>query len=190
MGTSHQEPMARNTPEWSQYGEGDWNFTKNTETLHDFWVYGAERAKGYETMFTVGMRGNGDLPLPGANVPIMESESTPRSIYCILIIRHHGCSTRYPQDDLWYSGYIVNTTSLGNVQGSHGVLCKWHDCARGWYVFVRFLCWCSVIELLAEDNWGNLVAVLPWGDNHTAGGGIYYHADCESTFYNLSLADM
>jgi hypothetical protein len=36
-----------------------------------------------------------------------------------------------------------------------------------------------VIELLAEDNWGNLVAVLPWGDNHTAGGGIYYHADCE-----------
>jgi hypothetical protein len=37
----------------------------------------------------------------------------------------------------------------------------------------------AVIELLAEDNWGNLVAVLPWGDNHTAGGGIYYHADCE-----------
>jgi hypothetical protein len=36
-----------------------------------------------------------------------------------------------------------------------------------------------VIELLAEDNWGNLIAVLPWGDNHTAGGGIYYHADCE-----------
>jgi hypothetical protein len=75
MGTSHQEPMARNTPEWEHYGEGDWNFTKNTETLHDFWVYGAERAKGYETMFTVGMRGNGDLPLPGANVPIMESKS-------------------------------------------------------------------------------------------------------------------
>jgi len=74
MGTSHQEPMARNTPEWSQYGEGEWNFTANTETLHDFWVYGAERAKGYDTMFTVGMRGNGDLPLPGANVPIMESE--------------------------------------------------------------------------------------------------------------------
>jgi len=76
MGTSHQEPMARNTPEWEAYGEGEWNFTANTEFLHDFWVYGAERAKGYETMFTVGMRGNGDLPLPGANVPIMESKCT------------------------------------------------------------------------------------------------------------------
>jgi hypothetical protein len=128
MGTSHQEPMARNTPEWSQYGEGDWNFTKNTEMLHDFWVYGAERAKGYETMFTVGMRGNGDLPLPGANVPIMESESIPQSGKFMLMIRYYGCSARYPQDGIWYSGYIVNTTSLGNVQGGHGVLCRWHDC--------------------------------------------------------------
>lgn len=74
MGTSHQEPMARNTPEWQNFGEGDWNFTTNTDYLHDFWTYGAERAKGYDTMFTVGMRGNGDLPLPGANIPIMESE--------------------------------------------------------------------------------------------------------------------
>lgn len=82
MGTSHQEPMARNTPEWETYGEGEWNFTANTDVLHDFWVYGAERAKGYETMFTVGMRGNGDLPLPGANVPIMESECLPKDLVC------------------------------------------------------------------------------------------------------------
>jgi hypothetical protein len=37
----------------------------------------------------------------------------------------------------------------------------------------------AVTALLAEDNWGNLVAVMPWGSNHSAGGGIYYHADCE-----------
>lgn len=75
-GTSHQEPMARNTPEWEAYNNGQpWNFTTNSEFLTDFWTYGVQRSKGLETMYTVGMRGNGDIPLPGANIPIMESES-------------------------------------------------------------------------------------------------------------------
>ncbi len=34
----------------------------------------------------------------------------------------------------------------------------------------------AVTPLLADDNWGNLMAVLPKA--HEAGGGIYYHADC------------
>lgn len=37
MGTSHQEPMARNTEEWNGYGEGPWNFTSNSEYLTEFW---------------------------------------------------------------------------------------------------------------------------------------------------------
>lgn len=37
----------------------------------------------------------------------------------------------------------------------------------------------DVTPLLADDNWGNLMAVMPPGSNHTAGGGVYYHADCE-----------
>ena len=40
---------------------------------------------------------------------------------------------------------------------------------------------CSLIQvtpLLADDNWGNLMAVMP-DKPHKAGGGIYYHADCE-----------
>ena len=36
----------------------------------------------------------------------------------------------------------------------------------------------TVTPLLADDNWGNLMAVMP-DKNHQAGGGIYYHADCE-----------
>ena len=35
----------------------------------------------------------------------------------------------------------------------------------------------SVTPLLADDNWGNLMAVMP-DKTHQAGGGIYYHADC------------
>lgn len=70
MGTSHHEPMSRNQKEYTTWGKGDWNFETNEKWLTEFWKYGAERAKGIETLYTVGMRGDGDLPLDGANVPV------------------------------------------------------------------------------------------------------------------------
>jgi len=76
MGTSHHEPMARNQKEYTTWGTGPWNFEENEKFLTDFWKYGAERAKGKETLFTVGMRGDGDLPLDGANVKLLESGSS------------------------------------------------------------------------------------------------------------------
>lgn len=76
MGTSHHEPMARNQAEWVNYAKGEWNYTANHRGLSEFWRYGAERAKGKDTLFTVGMRGNGDLPLPGADVEILQSRYT------------------------------------------------------------------------------------------------------------------
>ena len=74
MGTSHHEPMSRNKPEWDQYGQGPWDYLRNKETLHEFWRYGAERAKDVETLFTMGMRGDGDEPLAGASNELVESE--------------------------------------------------------------------------------------------------------------------
>ena len=38
----------------------------------------------------------------------------------------------------------------------------------------------NVTPLLSDDNWGNLMALMPQtedGKKHKAGGGIYYHAD-------------
>lgn len=70
MGTSHHEPMSRNQKEWTTWGKGPWDFEANDVTLTDFWRLGAERAKGSETVFTVGMRGDGDLPLEGANIEV------------------------------------------------------------------------------------------------------------------------
>jgi len=37
----------------------------------------------------------------------------------------------------------------------------------------------AVTPLLADDNWGNLIAVMP-DEKHPGGGGIYYHVDCKS----------
>ena len=74
MGTSHHEPMSRNKPEWDHFGNGVWDWGANQEFLSDWWKYGAERAKGSETLFTLGMRGDGDMPLTGASNALVESE--------------------------------------------------------------------------------------------------------------------
>ena len=74
MGTSHHEPMARNKPEWDRKGDGLWDWT-NDKFLKDWWTKGAERAQGMETMFTLGMRGDGDMPLTGASNQLVESET-------------------------------------------------------------------------------------------------------------------
>ena len=73
MGTSHHEPMARNKPEWDRAQKGPWDWT-NSDYLKGFWKTGAERAKGRETLFTMGMRGDGDMPLTGASNELVESE--------------------------------------------------------------------------------------------------------------------
>jgi len=56
----------RSTPnEFELFGTGVWNYTTNSENIHDFWVDGVERAKPYESIYSLGMRGAGDLPLEG-----------------------------------------------------------------------------------------------------------------------------
>lgn len=58
---SHEEPMMRSIPsEWGLFGVGPWDYNSNAQNIYNFWVNGTERAKPYESMFTIGMRGNGD----------------------------------------------------------------------------------------------------------------------------------
>ena len=60
MGTSHEEPMMRSLPpEWSLFGKGPWDYASNQQNVYDFWKAGAERARPYEGVFTMGMRGSG-----------------------------------------------------------------------------------------------------------------------------------
>ena len=53
--------MMRSIPvEWGLFGIGPWNYSTNAQNVYNFWVVGAERAKPYEGIYTVGMRGDGD----------------------------------------------------------------------------------------------------------------------------------
>lgn len=60
MSTSHHEPMTRAHNEWELFHGGEWNYKTNKEKLQEFWRSGFERVGNYETMVTVGMRGDGD----------------------------------------------------------------------------------------------------------------------------------
>jgi hypothetical protein len=62
MNNSHQEPMMRSTPvEFSiEFPNVAWDYTTNNDTIKKFWVEGAQRAKDFESVYTIGMRGFGD----------------------------------------------------------------------------------------------------------------------------------
>ena len=70
MGTSHHEPMMRSQGEWyrhkQDYGNGEWNYKTNADGLRKFWSDGVIRNKDYENIYTMGMRGDGDMAMPDA----------------------------------------------------------------------------------------------------------------------------
>ena len=71
MGTSHEEPMMRSLPpEWTLFGTGPWDYAKNPKNVYDFWKAGAERARSYEGVFTMGMRGSGAYYLRASSAPM------------------------------------------------------------------------------------------------------------------------
>ncbi|WP_297508276.1 glycosyl hydrolase 115 family protein [uncultured Caulobacter sp.] len=84
MGSSHHEPMTRAQDEWHRHTEqgvtgGKWDYATNAENLRTFWRGGIERmmSKGdgtpYESLVTVGMRGDGDEPMSeGAATQLLE----------------------------------------------------------------------------------------------------------------------
>jgi hypothetical protein len=74
MGTSHHEPMMRADKEWNRHGKGPWEYSSNPKALYDFWQAGAKRNKPYESLYTMGMRGQQDEPMSeGENIELLET---------------------------------------------------------------------------------------------------------------------
>lgn len=64
MGNSHQEPMLRAQKEWDRRYQrkiGSWNYAKNPDILEAFWREGISRKKDFESIVTIGLRGDNDL---------------------------------------------------------------------------------------------------------------------------------
>ncbi|HNX93893.1 MAG TPA: glycosyl hydrolase 115 family protein [Holophaga sp.] len=152
MGTSHHEPMLRAQQEWGRHGSGPWDFTRNAEVLKTFWADGIRRNKNFESLVTVGMRGDGDMPMEeGANVSLLEG--IVASQRGILEKEMGKPAAQIPQ--LW--------ALYKEVQGYFEKGMKVPDDVT--------LLWC-------DDNWGNIRRLPTAEERHRSGGaGIYYHFD-------------
>lgn len=153
MSTSHHEPMMRADKEWNRYGKGPWEYSKNPENLYNFWVDGAKRNKPYESIYTLGMRGQQDEPMSeGENIDLLEKiVHDQRKILGDVFGKDK--LTRVPQVWALYK----------EVQGFY---------ERGMRVPD------DVILLWCDDNWGNIRRLPTPEERKRAGGaGVYYHFD-------------
>ncbi|MDR1121299.1 MAG: glycosyl hydrolase 115 family protein [Dysgonamonadaceae bacterium] len=178
LGTSHHEPMGRAHAEWNHLGKGAWDYEKNPNELREFWRGGMERMKDFETVVTVGMRGDGDEPMSeGANIALLQRIiKDQRGI--IAKVTGKKAEER-PQAWALYK----------EVQDYYDKGMRVPD---------------DVTLLLCDDNWGNVRKLPDINAPKRKGGyGIYYHFDYvggprnykwinvtqnERTFEQMSLA--
>jgi hypothetical protein len=152
MGTSHHEPMLRAQQEWKRHGTGPWDYSVNSGVLQGFWTEGIERNKNYEGITTLGMRGDGDLPMTeGANIALLETIVADQRK--IIASHVNPDLSAVPQDWALYK----------EVQEYYEKGMRVPDDVT--------LLWC-------DDNWGN-IRRLPTAEERkrTGGAGIYYHFD-------------
>ncbi len=65
--TSHAEPMLRNNVrEWDEKVRGAFNYLTNKKNLLSYWDERATESKGFENIYTMGLRGIHDSPMQGA----------------------------------------------------------------------------------------------------------------------------
>ncbi|GAC1703279.1 MAG: glycosyl hydrolase 115 family protein [Candidatus Acidiferrum sp.] len=152
MGTSHHEPMLRAQQEWKRHGKGPWDYSKNAEILREFWDQGIERNKKYESIITLGMRGDGDLPMSqSANITLLEKIVADQRK--IIADRVRTDLATVPQDWALYK----------EVQEYYEKGMRVPDDVT--------LLWC-------DDNWGNIRRLpTPAERKRSGGAGIYYHFD-------------
>ena len=152
MGTSHHEPMMRAQQEWKRHGSGPWDYSKNGAVLREFWQQGLERNKEYENITTIGMRGDGDMPMSAtANIALLEQiVADQRKI--IADVYHRDPAT-VPQDWALYKEVLEYYDKGMRVPDDVTLL------------------WC-------DDNWGDIRRLpTPEERKRSGGAGVYYHFD-------------
>ena len=153
MSTSHHEPMMRADKEWHAERDGKWDYAVNPKKLYKFWQEGAQRHRDYESVYTLGMRGQADEPMgENENIALLEK---------IVAAQRQILSDTFGKDKL---SQVPQVWALyKEVQSYYENGMRVPD---------------DVTLLWSDDNWGNLRR-LPTPDERkrSGGAGVYYHFD-------------
>jgi hypothetical protein len=151
IGTSHHEPMMRAQVDWDRHGKGPWDYAVNAERLRQFWREGIERTQGDERVVTIGMRGNGDMPMTqGTAIGLLERIVADQRRIIAQVSGRPASDT--PQVWALYK----------EVQDYYDKGMRVPD---------------DVTLLFSDDNWGNIRRLPEPGAKRPDGYGIYYHFD-------------
>ncbi|KAJ7071945.1 hypothetical protein C8F01DRAFT_1101940 [Mycena amicta] len=154
MGTSHEEPMMRSIPvEWNLFGIGPWDYGANPANVNAFWVNGTIRSKNFENVWTIGMRGNGDVPILGDAINLLQDITANQTAIFKQVF-----------------GADVDVTTIPQVWALYKEVEGYYDQGLRVNDYVTLL-W-------TDDNWGNVRRFpIPSERNRTGGAGVYYHVD-------------
>jgi hypothetical protein len=166
MGSSHTEPMARATKEWTKVANGtdaSWQWATNNKTIYKFFEEGATRAKPYENLITVGMRGYDDTAASkDVQTEVLEAVVNAQQE---ILTKVHGNASEVPQ--MW---------------------CLYKEVQDYFEAGMKVPDWVTL--LWTEDNWQN-IRRLPVGDEkkRSGGAGVYYHFDYVGDSRNYKWLD-
>jgi hypothetical protein len=155
VGTSHAEPMMRNNVrEWDDERRGEFNFFTNRDALVDYWRERAEEVKGFENLYTIGLRGKHDSGMQGAHDP-EQARAAMEDVIAIqrdLLARAQGRpADQVPQVITLYKE-VLDIYSTG-LRVPDDVTLVWPD-----------------------DNYGYIHQLSnPEEQKRSGGSGIYYH---------------
>lgn len=155
VSTSHHEPMQRAMNEWfdEPYHEPEqsWSWVKNKEKIAKYFTEGAQRSVRFESVITMGMRGDGDREMDAENPQevLKEILSTQRRI----IKDAYGAEDAVPQLIALYKEvqeYYENGLEIPD----------------------------DVTLLFADDNFGTIRRLPTETERKRSGGaGLYYHLE-------------
>lgn len=152
IATTHHEPMGRAHAEWWSKRDGPWDYNKNEAKLKEYWRGGVERLGDYESVVTLGMRGDGDHAM---------SEDTAVDLLERIV---------KDQRDIIADVTGKPAEETPQVWAIYKEVQDYYD--KGMRLPE------DVTVLLCDDNWGN-IRVLPKKEdlNDKGGFGLYYHFD-------------
>lgn len=171
IGNSHHEPCLRAGEEYrkmrgkdSPYGDA-WNFRTNKEGITNFWRDSLMERGGFDSIVTVGMRGEADSKILGESATLKDNIDLLKDVITcqksLLKETEEKYNKKFPKLLALYKEVEPFYYGDENTEG----LCDWSELD-------------DVILMLCEDNYGYLRTVPDDKmQKHPAGFGMYYHVD-------------